>query len=84
MINPTPIRSILPSGIVVGNRSWMLQDTPYVTYHQKDGDDVEKDQLNKTSAPLIIIAVHLRHGVLEHRNDVIDHEENIEERYSGA
>lgn len=84
MINPTPVRSILPSRIVVGNSSWMLQDTSYVTYYQKDGDDVEEDRLDEPSAPLIIIAVRLRHVILKHRNDVVDHEEDIEERYGGA
>jgi len=84
MINPTPIRSVLPSGIVVGNSSWMLKDTPYVTYDQKGRDDMEEDQLKKTSAPLIIIAAILRHVKLEHRNEVIDHEQQVEGGYGAA
>jgi len=45
---------------------------------------VEEDRLDEPSAPLIIIAVRLRHVILQHRNDVVDHEEDIEERYGGA
>jgi hypothetical protein len=73
-----------PEGIVVGDLTRVLEDTPHIADDKQGRHNVEEDHLKPGSTPPLLIAVLMWHIMLEHWDEVINKVIHIETDDSAA